>query len=316
MVTLKEDVGASAVCTLNVTFGCEDTESSVMWVKDGCRGVFICNGNLTGICGFRRWPLRTECPCTANVQLRERLKSAWGVKMKHTQRASWQDTWRSTLHSEGNHSCVSWSCEGLAYESCTCLGNTSTAPITSVAPDGACSLQVRGRTDDGAKELKVAHAPSGMAERAIGLSGQRCKDGEACKCTPHSCGANCCSTCMHQRPRVLFAHVDKTGGSALECASQSLARQGLWVNMGHTTQKELERCIAMCKPAAVLISVRNPYAWYTSAYHEALRTGWLAGRSLNASEGPPTSERRQYHEFRAQVLSNLSAFVVRTMSMH
>ena len=310
-VALKEDVGSSAACKLNVTFGCDGTLDGVsrMWVRDGCRGVFICDGNLTGICGFRRWPARTECPCTADLALRTRLKSAWGAHMIHSQQASWISKFRSA-RSDGRRgagaSCASWACEGLAYDSCSCLDDSeASAARTVIAPSDACKLQLHSKPSPRDSLVKVAHA---LSERVVGLSGRECKDGEACKCTNHNCGAHCCSSCMHRRPRVLFAHIEKTGGSALECASQALVRQGLWVNMGHTHLRELEVCMAVCKPAAVVISVRDPYTWYTSAYHEAIRTGWLAGRTLDATVDSPALE-PAHRNFYHAVLANLTTFM-------
>lgn len=95
-------------------------------------------------------------------------------------------------------------------------------------------------------------------------------------CTEHWCGRGCCARCEQraQRPRVLFAHTEKTGGSAVECATVDLALQGAWLNMGHTTAGALRWCARKCaaRPAPtpqgipLAISVRDPYTYYQSSY--------------------------------------------------
>jgi hypothetical protein len=106
-----------------------------------------------------------------------------------------------------------------------------------------------------------------------------------------------------ERPRVLFAHVEKTGGSALECASVPFVDRGLWVNLGHTTLTDLDYCIAACQPAVVAISVRDPYTWYGSLLSEIVRNGWFAGIQGSLKTKP------EWASFRARVLSNLTTFV-------
>jgi len=70
---------------------------------------------------------------------------------------------------------------------------------------------------------------------------------------------------------VLFMHVIKTGGSSVECAATDLVTSGRWVNMGHQmNHSDVEYCIDKCtfggKRPIVVMSVRNPYAYYTSLY--------------------------------------------------
>jgi hypothetical protein len=105
-------------------------------------------------------------------------------------------------------------------------------------------------------------------------------------CADHYCGHRCCASCTRgssSRPAVLFAHVEKTGGSAVECAVAPLARAGSWVNLGHTTRAQVDACVAACEPReAVVVGVRDPYAFYLSAYSEYMRMP-----STSSANGPP-----------------------------
>lgn len=90
-------------------------------------------------------------------------------------------------------------------------------------------------------------------------------------CTDHWCGERCCSGCNRSARPLLFAHVEKTGGSALECAALPLVSQGLWINMGHTTHRRLRQCVERCHARDVVLSVRSPYSYYLSMYRYAQR---------------------------------------------
>ena len=69
-------------------------------------------------------------------------------------------------------------------------------------------------------------------------------------------------------------HVIKTGGSSIECAATDLVASGKWVNMGHQmNHSDVDYCIDKCtfdgKRPIVVMSIRNPYAYYTSLYKYA-----------------------------------------------
>jgi hypothetical protein len=59
MVTLDHQLSESA-CTL-MDFGCFDDDHTSMWVGNGCRGVFTCNGKLNVSC-YPCPPRPTACP--------------------------------------------------------------------------------------------------------------------------------------------------------------------------------------------------------------------------------------------------------------
>ena len=94
-----------------------------------------------------------------------------------------------------------------------------------------------------------------------------------------------CSATYQERPRphLLYAHVEKTGGSSVECAAQGMVRDGLWTNLGHTTIADVVTCRGLCGHGGVrpqtVVSVREPYSYWKSLYayahfghHSALKT--------------------------------------------
>lgn len=76
----------------------------------------------------------------------------------------------------------------------------------------------------------------------------------------------------HPRPHLLYLHVEKTGGSAIECATegQDLVNNGFFTNLGHTTLNVVQGCKNQCKhgnvSAKTVISIREPYQWWRSLY--------------------------------------------------
>ena len=67
-VVLRELVAARGPCIRGRTFACvTEHGASMMWVQDGCRGAFTCDGEGTGICGDKRDQRRHWCPCHKNA---------------------------------------------------------------------------------------------------------------------------------------------------------------------------------------------------------------------------------------------------------
>ena len=95
-------------------------------------------------------------------------------------------------------------------------------------------------------------------------------------CTGHWCAHRCCplncSRISGASAHILFAHVEKTGGSAIECATQQWQSKGWWTNMGHTTSRAVSACAAKCNadtPTVRVVTVRDPY--WASVYGNAWR---------------------------------------------
>ena len=85
-------------------------------------------------------------------------------------------------------------------------------------------------------------------------------------CLPHSCGFRCCNGCKTNAVRLYFSHVQKTGGSAVECAVESLVRHGVLISLGHSSILALKHCRDRCGHAPLAVSVRDPYAYHESLY--------------------------------------------------
>jgi len=67
-------------------------------------------------------------------------------------------------------------------------------------------------------------------------------------------------------------HVEKTGGSSVECATvRTLVQAGVWTNMGHTDQGAVSACAHRCpeRQTFTVISIRDPYAYWASVYRYA-----------------------------------------------
>ena len=93
-------------------------------------------------------------------------------------------------------------------------------------------------------------------------------------CAPHFLGERACAACTaepsvrrrakrHNKAHLLFLNTQKTGGSALECATEGSALASRWTNMGHTTQEAVAACMSACtfggRAPKVLVMVRDPY---------------------------------------------------------
>ena len=74
---LREEVKSTAPCVENRSFGCYAQLSRTMWVKDGCRGAFLCDGVRTGICGYVGWKRHTNCSCAREPLVRNAINAAW-----------------------------------------------------------------------------------------------------------------------------------------------------------------------------------------------------------------------------------------------
>ena len=78
-------------CVFGLRFGC-DPDSGTMWVRDFCRGTFICDGVRTGVCGQKRLrgkllppttstdagsgPL-VNCSCSKNESVRHAFRAGF-----------------------------------------------------------------------------------------------------------------------------------------------------------------------------------------------------------------------------------------------
>ena len=92
-------------------------------------------------------------------------------------------------------------------------------------------------------------------------------------CAHHFRGERACAACSDPTKRrqakrrkqahLLFLNTPKSGGSALECATEGNPLGARWTNMGHTTQKAVASCMKACtfggRPPKVVVMVRDPY---------------------------------------------------------
>lgn len=91
------------------------------------------------------------------------------------------------------------------------------------------------------------------------------------------------------RAHLLYLHVEKTGGSSIECATQHqfLVERGFFTNLGHTSRSVADGCRGTCahegERARTVITVREPYAWWRSLYTVSEQTKRHNGRHHCAS---------------------------------
>ena len=89
-------------------------------------------------------------------------------------------------------------------------------------------------------------------------------------CSEHWCHNSCClkACAPHGTHHVVYSHVPKTGGSAIECAAQAWADAGMWDLMGHVPKANADVCAARCASVPVLrvVSVRDPYGYWASTF--------------------------------------------------
>ena len=94
-------------------------------------------------------------------------------------------------------------------------------------------------------------------------------------------------------------HIEKTGGSSIECASQRWHNKGWWTNMGHTSHDNVHGCVQSCNvPTARVLAVRDPYTYWQSVFKYAWLEGapsyvaWWLGMNTNERS---TQQRRAGH---------------------
>jgi hypothetical protein len=118
-------------------------------------------------------------------------------------------------------------------------------------------------------------------------------------CTNRYCGERCCNRCrpfaadavpgdgappmpnqtssLTPRSHLLYIHMRKTGGSSIECATQStLVPMGMWSNLGHlgsfwhkdrgNVRQCMERCTFLGMRPKVIITIREPYTFWRGRY--------------------------------------------------
>ena len=103
-------------------------------------------------------------------------------------------------------------------------------------------------------------------------------------CSDHWCGkrSECCpQTCAvveGATAHIGFVHVEKTGGSSIECATQWWQYHGFWDNLGHQSEDgdsattNIEGCMSRCQAGiatAVVAATRDPYLYWASVYRYA-----------------------------------------------
>jgi len=118
--------------------------------------------------------------------------------------------------------------------------------------------------------MALALAAANFSARWPGRNPQFCAD-HICKS-----GGRCCRKCAapaHGTPHFLYLHIEKTGGSAIECAWQRSADEGLVSLLGHNANGAARYCAMRCAargvPTSRLLTVRQPHDYWASLFRYA-----------------------------------------------
>ena len=128
-------------------------------------------------------------------------------------------------------------------------------------------------------------------------------------CARHWCGKACCVRRCAKAPgasvHFVYAHIEKTGGSSIECATQRWHDRGWWDNMGHSKLNDIRSCESRCRgvPMKRVVSIRNPYTYWPSVYKYA----WLARDSAVAQWF--ANRRYSVHKMRQGPLKSFGTFM-------
>ena len=160
------------------------------------------------------------------------------------------------------------------------------------APHPAVGIAEGGREVEGALPLALPPASEVPASHFLAITNHAF-------CSMHWCFHRCCRNCTAPpaaaagRPHLLYLHTEKTGGTSIECATaHTLVPLGAFSNMGHAHVGSVAHCRQRCTFGGVrprvVVSVRDPYAFYRSLFVYA----WACRNAAVCipPEGPATSD--------------------------